>query len=171
MKTLNNKSDQSQNVKSTGNKSNLFIFTFVFFLVAFILSGSSLFPQENNLKNDETRNKWLDILEKLENGKEIPPLPKMHPFPGPFFYQDYNGNDHVIISDSDIKEIHKRLSESMEQLRKNIESFRNSEDFLIIQNELKEWNENFRKELEKIKEELNRSDKETRSKGTVHTLM
>jgi hypothetical protein len=171
MKTLINKSAQSQKVKSAGVKDKLFLSTFVFFLLSFILSGSSLLPQENITKNDDSRNRWLDILVKLESGKEIPPLPKMHPFPGPFFYQDYNGKDHVIISDTDIKEIHKKLSESMEQLRKNIESFRNSEDFIIIQNELKEWNENFRKELEKIKEELIRSDKDSRSKGTIHTLM
>jgi hypothetical protein len=155
------------------------------------------------MKNDESKSKRLDILEKLECGKTVaseeirasfsdfkiddPEIPdfylpeivqipeissfaKVKSFRGPFFYYDYNGKDHVIISDSDIKEIHKRLSISLEELRKNIESFRDSEDFLIIQNELKEWSENFRKEIEKMKEDIVRSGKETRSKSAIDPL-
>ena len=123
MKKLVNKSDQSPKGKSTVNKVNLFIYTFFFLLLSFILSGSSLLPQENRSKNDDSRNQWLDILEKLESGKEIPPLPKTHSLPGPFFYQDYHGKDHLIISDSDIKEIHKQLSECMEELKKKYRIF------------------------------------------------
>lgn len=168
------------------------ILPFVFFLLSFIFSASNLFPQENSSDRVNSGNKKLNILEKLENGKPISSeeikssysnfsiedeeqwefwVPDINVFPGPFFYKDYNGKDHVIISDIEVKEIHKRLSESLEELRKNIESFRNSEDFLIMQGELKKWNENFRKEIEKMREDLLQSDSGTRSKGTVHTMM
>jgi hypothetical protein len=107
----------------------------------------------------------------------MPQIPEMeqgkydHSLPGPFYYRDNEGNNHVIISDCDIKEIHKRLTESMDQLKKNIESFRTSEDFLIMQDELKNWSENFRKDLEKFKEDIIKSEKQTRSKSTILTVM
>jgi hypothetical protein len=59
----------------------------------------------------------------------------------------------------------------MKELRKNIESFRNSEDFLIIEKELNKWSENFRIDLEKMREDIIRTGKETRSKGTVNSLI
>ena len=163
MKTLISKTGSSQ------------ILPFVFFLLSFIFSSSNLISRESSLNEGNTGNKKLDILEKLESGKPVSSeeitssfsdfsiedtvqwefwIPEMNIFPGPFFYKDYNGNDHQIISDIEVKEIHKRLSESLEELRKNIESFRNSEDFLIMQDELKKWNENFRKEIEKMREEF-----------------
>jgi hypothetical protein len=182
MKTLISKTDQFQ------------IIPFVFLLLSFIFSGSALFPRESNQKEVNPRNKKLEILEKLESGKPVSSeeitssfadfnfedpepwefrIPEMNEniLPGPFFYKDYQGNIRVIISDCDVKEIHKRLSESLEELRKNIESFRNSDDFLIMQDELKKWNENFRKEIEKMREDLLHSDSGTRSKGTVQSLM
>jgi hypothetical protein len=97
--------------------------------------------------------------------------PEISPFTGPFYYHYHDGKDHVIISDIDIKEIHKILNDDLEELRRDIESFRNSEDFMIIHDELQKWNENFKKELNKIREELMKSVKETRSKGTTFLII
>jgi hypothetical protein len=201
MKTLISKIDQPPERKISGMKTHFSFIFFIIFLLSFIFSAYTLYPQVSEVKNDETKNKRLDILEKLENGisinsedirssysdfiadnnefedfccREMPdiqPFPKFHPFPGPFFYQNHDGKDHVIISDNDIKMIHKQLSENMEELRINIESFRNSEDFLIMHDELKKWNDNFRNEIEKMRQEMLKSEKETRSMSTVHNLM
>lgn len=172
-----------------------------FLLLSFVFCGLKLFPQTNNFINDGRGKKQLEILEKLESGKTIsseeiraslgkftfddqepadlyipgipdmPPFPKIHSFPGPYYYKYHDGRDHIIISDSDLKKIHKRLDENLEELRKNIESFRNSEDFLIIHDELQKWNDNFRNELKKLRDELIKSENESRSKGTVHLLV
>jgi hypothetical protein len=204
METLISKPTRSFRIRKPETSKHLIFLSFVFFFLSFIFSGSKPLPQESSLKNDDIRNKRLDILQKLESGKaissedirssysnltvdnpepgdpdspeilQLPGLqsfPKMHSFPGPFFYQNHDGRVHVIISDNDIREIHKRLNDSMEELKKNIESFRNSDDFIIIHDELQKWNENFRKELDKMREELIKSEKETRSKGTISALI
>jgi hypothetical protein len=166
--------------------------------LSFLITGSTVIPQQVDIKSNEIKAKRLDLLEKLESGKTVstedinpsmgemakdsqepgdcffpenisphysPGLPSIPPLTGPFYFRHQDGTEHVIISDSDIKEMHKKLKETMEELRKDINSFRNSEDFLIIHNELQKWNDKFRKELDNMKEELLRSEKETRSKG------
>jgi hypothetical protein len=57
--------------------------------------------------------------------------------------------------------MHRRLKESMDELRENIESFRNSDDFKMMHDELQKWSENFRKELEKMSEGMMRSEYES----------
>jgi FtsZ-binding cell division protein ZapB len=201
MKTLISKFSQTNPANRSEEKKHLSIIAIFFLILSFILSGSTQLPQQKNLKNNDILSKRLNILEKLESGKAISSeeirssfgvkvtdengiadstygemnerqiWSESHSTPGPFFYKNHDGTDHVIISDSDIKEIHNQLNKSMEELRKEIESFRNSEDFLMIHDELQKWNENFRKELGKMKEELIKSEKASRSKGTIHTTM
>jgi hypothetical protein len=163
-------------------------------LFPFILWGSTLVPQKDIVKNDDSKSRKLDILEKIERGKtvsseeirasfsaasdnyetiepylhEMPPFQNIESFQGPFFYRYHDGPGHIIIYESDLKEIHNQIHENLEDLRKNIESFRNSEEFLKMQYELQKWSDKFRKELEKMKEELIKSEKESGSKGTVH---
>jgi hypothetical protein len=143
------------------------------------------------VRNTDLKGKKLDILEKLERGKTISSedirasfsqsasddhgsmeinIPEIPPFPGPFYYRDHEWRGHII-SDSDLKEIHDQLHESLEEVRMGIESFRNSEDFIIMQGEFQKWSDKFRKELEKMKEELRKSERESGSKGTGHSLM
>ena len=202
MKTLFTKPDQPNERKSSGNRTPLFLMTFVFLFISFVLSGSSPVPQKNN-KAKEPGNKKLDILEKLENGgtinsediksiygdfrirsnenkdinypviSDIPDIsfPDKYTFPEHYYYRYHDGKDHKIISDSDLEEVHKQLSDSMAELKKDIESISTSEDFLIMRDNLKRWNDNFRKEIDKMKEELIRSSKNIRSKETDHINM
>jgi hypothetical protein len=186
MKTLISRQNKFHEVSNGKDKSHILKVTFVFCLLSVFFSGSALFPQEEVEKIDDMKNKRLDILEKLESGKsvsseeiwsshsiikiddpEMSEIFELQSLPGPFFYHDYKAGDHVIISDKDLKEIHKKLSESMEELRKNIKSFHYQEDFSILKDELSKWSNSFRKEIEKVREELIRSDTETRSKSTV----
>jgi hypothetical protein len=203
MKTLIIKPARINERKSPGNCIPLFFMTFVFLLLSFILSGSSV-CQQKNIKAEDAKNRKLDILEKLENGGTINSenirsmygdfrngkneeddilnpiiqnkperfsFPDMHSFHGALFYRHNDDNDHVIISDDDLKEIHEQMSEIMEELKRDIESISNSESFLIIHDNLKRWNDNLRKELDKMKEELIRSAKEVRNKEMDHNLL
>jgi hypothetical protein len=198
MKTLISNFSQPDQSRKNGLKTHQILLSFSFYLLSFLITGSTVIPQQVNIKSNEIRGKRLDLLEKLESGNKVstedinssmgdmskdsqepgdcffpeiisphyfPGLQSLPPLTGPFFYRHQDGTEHVIISDSDIKEMHKKLKDTMEELRKDINSFRNSEDFLIIHNELQKWNDNFRKELDNMKEELLKSVKETRSKG------
>jgi hypothetical protein len=194
MKTIISKPTQSFSVKNTGIKTTPLIPAFIFLLLSFVFSGSTLFPQVKNVNINNPNKKKLDILEKLESGKKISsdeirasycqllsddPEPwefythgmphisdtssfsKPDLWPGPSYYIYHDKRNHIIISDQDLKEMHRRLKESMDELRENIESFRNSDDFKMMHDELQKWSENFRKELEKMSEGMMRSEYES----------
>jgi hypothetical protein len=103
----------------------------------------------------------------------FPPVPPIPPFMVPFYSRHYNDNDndHVIISDQDIREIQRHLNQSIEALRKEVESFKNSEGYIRFQNDLQKWNDGFKQELDKKKEEWRKERKESNSNNSVHNLM
>jgi hypothetical protein len=175
--------------------------TLLFFLLSFTFLFSSSAMQENGNQNDDSKDKRYAVLDKLERGKSvsseeirsslggstfnlpeeddhfmfhghdfylIPPFP---PIPGPFYHRHHDDDGHIIITDDDFKEIHRHLTESLEDVRKDIESFRHSDEFKKFQDELQKWNDGFRRELDKMKEELSKSAKESKSKGSPHTQM
>jgi uncharacterized coiled-coil DUF342 family protein len=207
MKTLiNEKKTIIRRNSGIGNSTHLFPIM-IFMLLSVVLSGSVSYPQKNNVQNEDSKSKSINILEKLENGKSvtkdeiaalfssyknkvseadnmvpesgdilglinIPDLPDLPDLPEITSLSDdiniHSSFDHhhkgstgvIVISDSDLKEIHKKLAESVEELKKNIESLRNSEDFYRIQEELEKWSDNFKKDLKKMREDIVRSDKE-----------
>ncbi len=192
MKTLKSKPVSPLPLKKTLIRRCPIFFTSVLFFLSFVFSGSTLLPQKEIEKIKDSKSKKVDILEKLERGITISSadirasfgqsayddheyrefsLPVDHPFQGPFIYRYHEGRDHVIISESDMKEIHDQLHESIEEVRNEIELFRNSEDFLKMKEELQKWSEKFRKEMGKMKEELLKSEKEAGIKDAVHSLL
>jgi hypothetical protein len=52
-------------------------------------------------------------------------------------------------------------------MKRQIESFKNSEDFRKIQEELQKWSDEFKKDIGRMKEDIFRPDKETKSIGTL----
>jgi len=194
---INNLKKSEENIL----KYKMYCIPFILIALTVILSASVPIPQDDLQNKDNLKDKKLDLLEKLESGKQVtsediwssyrdnidddfllqdpdfPPvvdilcLPSLPSLPDPFFYHNHDGGDHVIISDMDIREIHERLSQSIEELRKEIESFRNSEDFVNMQEELRKWSDEFKKDIGKLKEDIIRSGRETRSKREIHPIM
>jgi hypothetical protein len=147
-------------------------------LCSFLFSASMLFAQKNIVKYSDPVNKKLDILENLEKGKKVsgeeirnsfskssheaqgsiefymPDLADDLSLTEPFHYRYNEGNDHWVFSGSDMSELNDQLHKSLEEVRRNIESFRNSDEFKTMQTELQKWSEKFRKEMGKIKVEI-----------------
>jgi hypothetical protein len=157
---------------------NLLLRPVLLCLVSLLLSGSILFAQKNVVKNSDTANSKLNILEKLEQGKSVssgeirdsfsrtrsetfgsmefylPDPDDLPPFSGQSHYYYHDGDDHYFFSDSDLRELNYQLHKSLEEVRRNIDSFRKSEDFKIMQAELQKMGEKIRKEVGKIKVEI-----------------
>jgi hypothetical protein len=102
---------------------------------------------------------------------EIPPLPPFPSFHNHSYFWHNDSDDQFIINDKDVAEIHRHLNKSMEELKRDIESFHHSDEFRKFQEELQNWKEDFRKELDKMKVEWNEQKKETRSKNFSHEIM
>jgi hypothetical protein len=175
------------------NQIRLFLLFLTSSAMALILTGFSTVSAMNDPQVNYSREKKLDLLEKIESGRKISsddiwssytnkvsdnsiqknqevimpeccessdPCPKSCPF----IYHGYKGKDHVIITDEDIRNIQRKLSESVEVLKREIQSFRNSDDYIHMQNDLRKWKDEFRKDIEKMKEEIIRSDKDSEIK-------
>ena len=162
--------------------------------LAIIFSASSMVEKDDLQSKDSHKNWKLDLLEKLESGKQVSPedfqllfkdnsdndilsqdpdlpsvpdilcFPAEHSFPGPFFYHDYDETEFGINPDICIRINHEKLLKNIDQLRKEVESFRNSEEFLNLQEDLRKWGDQFRKDIEKMKEDIIRSGRELRHK-------
>jgi hypothetical protein len=92
----------------------------------------------------------------------VPPPGSVQPCPpAPFYYRDHDGHDHVIISERDLQEMHRAISEGVEELRSNLESLRRSEDFIYLHDELLRWNHAIVKELYKMKEDIVKSERQS----------
>lgn len=167
-------------MKTLKNKpGNLFLRSVLLCLVSTLLSGSILFAQKNAVKNSDGDNKKLNILEKLEQGKPVssveirdsftrsqsethesfefylPDLADLPPFSEPSHYYYHDGDHHYFFSESDLREINYQLHKSLVEVKRNIESFRESEDFKIMQAELQKMGEKIRKEVGRMKVEIN----------------
>jgi hypothetical protein len=81
------------------------------------------------------------------------------PLNDPFFYNDYdyNFNDNVVIPDIDLKEIHDGVLKSIEEIKKEAESFRNSDEFINMQIETRKWIDEFKEEVKRMKEDIRKS--------------
>jgi hypothetical protein len=158
---------------------NLFLRSVLLCLVFSLLSGSILFAQKNVVKNSGGDNPKLNILEKLEQGKPVssgeirdsfsrsqsetnesfefylPDLADLPRIPEQSHYYYHDGDHHYFFSESDLREMNYQLHKSLEEVKRNIESFRESEDFKIMQAELQKMGEKIRKEVGKIKVEIN----------------
>jgi hypothetical protein len=130
---------------------------------------ASLFSSyKNNVSDKDMRIHEDRDIADLVNLPELPDLPDMPEIPSVsddvYFHSSFDhhkvSHDVIVITDNEMKEIHKKLAESVEELKKNIESLRNSEDFYKIQEQLERWSENFKKDLKKMREDIVRSDKE-----------
>jgi len=161
----------------------------VLIALSMLFSASSIIPGESTQKTDDLRQKKLELLEKLENGTEISSedirssfggtftgnmgnedifFPTVPDFPEPFNYSfHHSGRGDVIISSEEMKEIHEKISESIGELKKAMESFRNSEEFIHFKAEFKRWSKELGKDMEKMGEELSKSSREGRSKVEV----
>jgi hypothetical protein len=200
MKKLISKLTGPVHVKNAAFRIPLFNLTFIFFLMSFFFSCSAFSSEQSSIKNVDSNSKKQDLLQKLEQGNaissedirssfrnsvighqefedvefEVMPVPPDHAerfIPGPFIYHNHHGREHIIISESDMNELHKRLSESVVELKRNIDNFRNSEEFSNMQEELKKWNDSFKKELKKMKEELIKSQKESHVKSSSQNIL
>ncbi len=158
---------------------NLFLRSVLLCLVSTLISGSVLFAQKNVVKNSDTGNSKLNILEKLEQGKSVssgeirdsfsrsrsethepmeyylPDPDDLPPFSGHSHYYIHDGDDHYFFSESDLREINYQLHKSLEEVKRNVETFRNSEEFKAMQSELHKLGEKLRKELGDLKVEIN----------------
>lgn len=178
----------------------IFCIPLIMIALAFINSAYATVPQVDLQKENNLKDKKIDLLEKLENGKSItsediftsygksaedicilpdPDLPQipespciqdLHSFRKEYFYNGHNGKEELFESDMDMREVHEKLSRSIDDLRKEIESFRNSKDFEIIRNGFMKWSNELRKEIEKIRVEVSREAKEIRNKESVHSF-
>jgi hypothetical protein len=81
----------------------------------------------------------------------------------PFLFNDYdynyNYNESVIIPDIDLEEIHDGILKSIEEIKKEAESFRNSEEFVNLRIETRKWIDEFKEEVKRIREDIRKSVK------------
>ena len=159
----------------TYETGNLFLRSVILFLVISFLSGSILFAQKDVAKNSDAGNSKLSILEKLESGKTVSPgeirdffrqsrMAHQGSFefytpdtfsPGPYHSWSHGGEYHYYFSDSDLEEMNYQLHKGIEEIKRNVETFRHSEEFRNMQAELQKMGEKIRKEIVKMKVEIN----------------
>jgi hypothetical protein len=158
----------------------------------FLFSASTLIPQADPQKPDIFREKKLDLLEKLENGSKVtlddikssfgdsyksgisgtdlflfqdPDLPDVHMISPYDHHHNLFINDNEIINEEDMNQIHKELAEHLGDLKREIESFRNSDEFMNFKEGFKRWSNEFKKEMDRVGEEIGRLSKEARNKS------
>lgn len=139
---------------------------------AIILSASRPVSQDDTRKKDDLKNRKLDILEKLEHGQKITSdgIRSIHDdfysddfLSGPFFKYGCHNED-LDICDMDFSALRENLSVNIGELKKEIEAFRNSEDFSNMQEEFRKWGDDFKKEIENLKEDIFKSKGGTKDK-------
>lgn len=166
MKTLISKTRQTGNLKMTVNKKYHSSLPFAFCLLSFIFSSSTPFREEYQEKKDDTSNKKLELLEKLEAGKSVSSDEVRSSYAG-FRFENMEAENHYYF-DYDFEQIHDELLKGLEEMKFSIGSLRHSEEFQIMQKELMKLNEKFREEMEKVRDEFIRSAREKRSTGKIN---
>ncbi len=177
------------------------ITTFFFYLLLIAFSTSAFGMQKDGKQTNPVIDKRIDLLEKLEKGAAIssedlqgtfgksqadrdgreiytraheffiiPPLPPVIVFDH-YDYNYDNDYDTPLISDEDIREFHRELNKSLDEVRKGIESIRRSDEFARFQEEMRRWNESFKREMERMKEEWKNEEKEAKSNNQRHSHM
>jgi hypothetical protein len=173
----------------------------LFCLPVLNLSANDFGMQNENKSGKTVKDKRVDLLEKLEKGSKIssgeiagtlgkagsdddrnmivnnnrssefiiiPPIPPVVIIP----HHHYGGNhDHALISEEDIREIHRAVNQGLEDLRDQIIEFRRSDEYKDLQKELQRWNEGFKRDMEKMKEELKREREAARSRDRERVRM
>jgi hypothetical protein len=167
-------------------------------LLSVFLFSPDLFSQSDKMRNGQPPNKMLDILEQLEKGKTvshediraalirsesdhpeseepfrqgmsaIPGAPELPEFSFDWDNEGYNAD---ISPRLEMNDIRLQLQIDLEVFRKNIEAFRNSEDFRVMKSELQKLGESLRKEMEEVKNELLKPHKETVGKKSEQVLL
>jgi hypothetical protein len=178
----------------------LFFIILITLSVTVIISASTPVQYNDFQGRDSLKNKKLDLLQKLESGKQITQedirssfdnqasedlISLEYDFPEvsdiEFFQHQYsfagsdiydNLNDiNIQIPDLEIRINHKDLSKCLEELRSEMESFSKSEEFLNMKEDLKKCSEEFKKDIKKMKEDIMRSHQEKSGKGALHTIV
>jgi len=191
-------------LKESGNnilKYEMFYNPLIMIVLTVILSASSTITPADPQKENNLKDKKIDLLEKLENGKQVNSediralfkrndddnflLPDAD-ISSPLFIQGFpeksilrihrfcgKNNDHDcgIFKEKDLREINEGLSENLKEIGKEIESLINSEDFLKIRYEIRKCADESRKELKAMKETTGRSAIEIRSRVKRHSFM
>jgi hypothetical protein len=160
MKTLISKSGQSHNVKLYRIKEPSFFLFIALIILSIFFSSSTPLRIENQVKVDDVADKKLMILVKLEAGKDL----SSEEIRSSFDEFRLNEFEAGFICGIDFQEINKQISESMKELKRNIGSFHNSEEFLSMHEELLRWNEKFKEEFEKMMQEFKQSGREKKDK-------
>jgi hypothetical protein len=157
--------------------------------LSFLFSASTLIQQADTQKPDTFREKKLDLLAKLENGSKVTyddikssfgdsyksgisgpdpllsrnsDLPDVHMISPYDYHHNQFINDNKIINEEDLNQIHRELVESVGDLRREIESFRNSDEFMNFKEGFKRWSNEFKKEMDRVEEEIGKLSKEGR---------
>ena len=174
-------------------KYKIFYVPIIMISLAIVFSASALIPCYGLQEQDGLKEKKLDLLQKLESGKQVTseeiwssygnisgndflltepdffilsddpsfcPTPSLNdPFFNDNYDYNYNYNESVVIPDIDLKEIHDGILKSIEEVKKEAESFRNSEEFVNLRIETRKWIDGFKKEVKRIKEDIRKSVK------------
>ena len=160
-------------------------------LFALVFSGSTLISYPALQKDQVPGNKKLDILEKLESGisisseeirsaftdndfygfpeisdlPDIPDLPEMPQFPE--FSFNFQHSDQMdidkVISDEDLKVFKETIARNIEELKTNLDAFRNSSEYMEFRDEMRKYSEELREEMDRLRDEYRDAAREQRS--------
>jgi hypothetical protein len=168
-------------------KYRIFYIPLILILLAFVFSASTLIPGYELQVKENLKEKKLDLLQKLESGKQItsediqssygnitgddfslptrdlafiydaPCFCPASSFNDPFFYNDYDHNECVVFSDIDLKEIHEGILKSIKEIKKEAELFRSSKEFINMKIATRKWIDEFREDVKRMKEDIRKS--------------
>jgi len=136
--------------------------TALFLFFALLTTGFVTIPDQEIKSKDELQDRKLNLLEKLEAGKQIDSEEIWS------LFGDRNQNDYclpwncpMVFSHDDMEELNESLRSSMELLKHELNNLKHSEEFNRAMDEIRKGSEEIKRELEKMREEYRMSDRRT----------